>query len=370
MTESIKDMLPDLYSSFLHEPFDLHTPPTTLSTCHHCAMVCPSNQDQLQTETVAQGYFSPDVKCCSFFPRIPNYLLGALFANQDPAFDEGRERVKKIINSHIGVTPGWLGGSKKYYLLFFSAYEKSFGRSTTLRCPFFLNDSGLCSIWKFRETDCSTFFCKHDRGAESTHFWRTFENAMAVIETILANYAGKQVFPEMAHEVKRLGTQPQLDTYELEDKAPPKELYDNWWGEWSGREVAFYVKCYEVIQNLTQDTFLELIEGNKQLASLIPSFTKIQDEVFHPRIPESLVINPRLRTWDISEEHTVFSGYRRYHPIVMISEIKELLEYFEEEAKVEEVRQKILEKDEVDIPDEIFLQLYQFRILTTTEELA
>src|SRR3954454_5365908 len=83
-------MLPVLYRPLLPAFFDTEAPAEEKATCGSCAMCPPPG---------AEGdgaYFRPDVKCCTYHPRLPNYLVGALLADDDPALAEGRRRVEGV----------------------------------------------------------------------------------------------------------------------------------------------------------------------------------------------------------------------------------------------------------------------------------
>ena len=95
-------------------------------------------------------FFSPDLKCCTYHPTLPNFLVGALFADADPALDEGRRRVRAAIARRAGVSPEWVGPPRKYRVLLEAGRVRGFGRARALVCPYL--DSGRCSIWRHRES--------------------------------------------------------------------------------------------------------------------------------------------------------------------------------------------------------------------------
>jgi Fe-S-cluster containining protein len=371
MSESMRSLLPELYHSFLPELFDLPTPKQTLSTCDHCAMTCPTQADDIQTTEVKQGYFSPNVKCCSFFPKIPNFLVGALLNSIEPELQEGRERMKKKIRSRIGITPGWVGPTRKYRLLFEAARSSSFGRSRSLLCPFFIDESGLCSIWKFREIDCSTFFCKHDHGQDSLNVWHSLEYTMSLVEETLATYAMRTVLqlPDAYIARKKWKIINHISQYELENRPPPEQEYKRLWFQSELDEVEYYKQCFQVISTLTKEEFSKLVQDAEDIHSAFQQLEKLQRVDANKELPTSLIVNPHARMMDINNEHTLFVAYRKFHPVTMVSEIKEVIAYFSSARKVKDVQQEIFEKENIEIPDDIFLLLYQMRILTTEREL-
>src|SRR4051794_4988796 len=136
-------------------------------------------------------YFRPDTKCCTYHPTLANYLVGAVL--RDDSLAEGRQRLREKIAGGIGVTPRFLATPRKYRLLWDASRERAFGRSLSLRCPYYVEDGGRCAIWRHREADCSTFFCKHGAGADGKIFWRALGAYLTGVELALSRHALDQV---------------------------------------------------------------------------------------------------------------------------------------------------------------------------------
>ncbi|MCI0612566.1 hypothetical protein L0244_06210, partial [bacterium] len=135
--------LPDLYRKILPEFFEELIPIETYATCNDCAMCLKPGEAAVS----GVAYFKPNVKCCSYFPRLPNYLVGGLLSDNNPAMDEGRKRIREKIRNRIGITPQAVDVPKKYNVLLKSGGIKSFGKNSSLICPYFVAEGGLCSIW-------------------------------------------------------------------------------------------------------------------------------------------------------------------------------------------------------------------------------
>src|SRR5262249_47245017 len=134
MSETLRQTLPRIYEHLLPPFFDTPAPPEPKATCSACAMCPPSNPLPGVT------YFRPDAKCCTYQPTLPNSLVGAILADDDPGMAEGRQRVRVQIASRVGVTSRWLAPSRKRAILLRASRESSFGRSTLLRCPYFVEE--------------------------------------------------------------------------------------------------------------------------------------------------------------------------------------------------------------------------------------
>ena len=161
----LANFLPEIYGSFLPSFFQRSIPQETKATCNNCAM-CPK-----PGEEIGPLHFRPDVKCCSFHPNLPNYLVGGILSGTDSELEEGRNLIREQIKNRIGVEPKGILPSRKWSLLYEMAHHKSFGKTQTLICPYFEQKEGNCTIWPFREAVCSTFFCKYERGEDGKRFW-------------------------------------------------------------------------------------------------------------------------------------------------------------------------------------------------------
>jgi hypothetical protein len=81
--------------------FDEAAPREEKATCSNCAMCAPPGAPPAP-EVV---YFRPDIKCCSFHPTLPNYLIGGVLRDERPDMAEGRRRLLAKIGARVGITP-------------------------------------------------------------------------------------------------------------------------------------------------------------------------------------------------------------------------------------------------------------------------
>lgn len=238
MSETLRQMLPQIYHPLLPAFFDTPAPEEKKATCSTCAMCPPAGG------AAAEGavYFRPDIKCCTYHPRLPNFLVGAVLRDESDEMAEGRRRIRAQIAGRIGVSPRWLAPSRRYTLLLRASREASFGRSTSLRCPYFQENGGLCTIWRYREADCSTFFCKHVNGADGKIFWTDLDSYLRLVEARLSALALESLPVGPGESPAPNG---QLSVEELEGRAPSAADYRSYWGEWEGREEELYLACYD-----------------------------------------------------------------------------------------------------------------------------
>jgi hypothetical protein len=73
-------------------------PAETNATRHNCAMLAPPGDS-------GDGlYFNPATRCCTYFPELPNFLVGRILVDDDPALAAGRARVEASLES-VTCTP-------------------------------------------------------------------------------------------------------------------------------------------------------------------------------------------------------------------------------------------------------------------------
>ena len=141
----------------------------SLATCDNCAMVKPSGL------TRDKGPFLNHLKCCTYFPYLPNFSLGALTA-KDLAKTEPRG-----ILLPVGLFPS---ADEQNKIESFGL--EGFGKKSELLCPFFDSSKNQCSIWTYRPGVCTSYFCKSDQGQKGLDYWKVVEKYLNHFEWKLA----------------------------------------------------------------------------------------------------------------------------------------------------------------------------------------
>jgi hypothetical protein len=234
--------LPPLYAGWMAELLDGGIPVETEATCESCAM-CGSG---VGAAAPGQVRFDPRTKCCTYLPTLPNFLVGAVLADEDPAAAPGRRSVGERIARGIGVTPLGLARTRTYDVLYDAAGMAGFGRNLTLRCPHYVDATGGCGIWRHRNSVCTTWFCKHGRGVVGERFWGRLRSLLAAIEHDLSLWCVLELGLE-AEAVARLiaPTSPGPDrTVPVDDlDGRPDPQLAAVWGSWHERKEELYVEC-------------------------------------------------------------------------------------------------------------------------------
>ena len=348
MSESLRDILPRVYAGLLPGFFDGAAPEEKEATCDACAMCAPAGAPAPD----GASYYRPDTKCCTYLPWLPNYLVGAILSDPDPAMAEGQARVRARIARRLGVSPQWVAPSRKYTMLLEASRASSFGRSLLLRCPYFAPGSGLCTIWRHRDADCTTFFCKHSGGAFGGAFWKSVERYLRIVEVKLSEHAVAALGPSLSEPP---GAPSELTLEELEDAPPDATRYAAWWRGWEGREEAFYVACHALVRGLGPGDLRRLV-GADALADLEATHRQLASDT----LPERLTLNAVVQRL---ADGVLVAGHGRDEPVKLSKGLHDALGELGPGETVGEVRARLLRDRRTDLPEAMLLDLYRLGVL-------
>lgn len=336
---TILDGLPALYRNLFPDFFGGELPAEAKATCADCAMLESSVGERVEAVDGVSRFFRPDTKCCTFQPRLPNYLVGALLA-------EAGER------------------PPARFSVLYANSRQAFGRAASLRCPFYEPEPGACSIWRYREAVCSTYFCKYVAGADGRKFWMTLKTWLSLAEIQLSRYALMQLHPEFLLSGKDRGdpNAGPLSAEDLDERAPPAGDYSAQWGKWEGREAEFYGACFEQVRALTAAQFERLLgqDGAIELAVLERHHARATGSA----LPKVLRLNPSATVRWLPDGTVALAAYSEYEALALPAAAWPLLAAFTGREPVEAVRASLRERLQADLDDSLLLQLYRHRILT------
>lgn len=245
MYQPIINSLPQLYQNFLPKVFFEETPKETLATCHDCIMC----KEWEAKKARGEKYFTPKGKCCTYFPAIPNYLIGSLLSDTSPEMKDGVSRVKEIIKSKKGITPTYLRPPVAYHEKYKAFSKFNFGLAHDLICPLNDQSNGNCTIWKHRNAVCSQWYCKSVGAKAGKAFWDASRDYLNKVQQLLAGYSAAKLGIDLLANSK--GRKQPDDRKGIIDE----ELYLALWGAWVGKEKEFYIQTYELINGLDHEKF-------------------------------------------------------------------------------------------------------------------
>ncbi|MFL5813939.1 MAG: hypothetical protein ACJ763_10215 [Bdellovibrionia bacterium] len=359
----IIDSLPSLYSPLFPTLLKQEIPEETKATCANCAMCEASCENPVDAVDGTRRFFRPDTKCCTFHPKLPNYLVGAILRDDSPEMSEGRKRIRAKIRERSGVTPLEIDAPAKYSLLYKQTRD-FFGKAPSMRCPYFEETHGLCTIWRYREAVCSTFFCKYERGADGRKFWSDLKSYLSLSEIQLSRYVLLELFPEFIREERHRSSTPggTLSLEELEGAAPPESEYRRLWGPWLGREEEFYIQSFEQVQNLEREKFEQILGLDARIWEM--QLEKSSDAVIRPRLPERLKFNPKATVKWLPDGSLALGAYSEHDAVALPGLAYSLLIEFNGTESTDNVRRRLRDEKQADLSEEVLLTLYQHRILT------
>lgn len=263
---ALKTRLPSLYHDRLPEVIDEAYPDERFATCESCVNCQSSTSPYLTT------------KCCTYYPSLPNYLVGGVL-NQ-PTNDEGRERVRAIISSRVGVSPYGLLRPASRRSLPSTRPVPSRADAEAMLCPYY--DAGRCSIWAHREHLCSAFFCYSVGGGPGRAFWDALDQYLSLVEHELSLHALLTV----GWPIEQLRL-----TNPLPDWRPAKTPDEDRqrrevWRDWIDREADLYIECHRVVAATDRRTIESLLGWKGR--HLETRLRELLDEFRKAVVPERL----------------------------------------------------------------------------------
>ena len=176
MNTTLFQQLPEIYQNFLPAIFgkDLHL--EVYADCSNCNMCQPN------TLVDDQRFLSQKLNRCTFKPIVPNYLIGGII--NDPTM---KSKISDFVsNKSSKIQPLGYFPSQQELAYYESILPHNFGIDEHAACE--LLDQGNCSIWKYRNSICSTYFCHYFKSKYGKLFWEDVRDFLQLIETSLSEY--------------------------------------------------------------------------------------------------------------------------------------------------------------------------------------
>jgi Fe-S-cluster containining protein len=355
--------LPALYADWMDQLLGEPIPEETEATCSDCAM-CVGRGER---PPAGKFFFDPLVKCCSFLPVLPNFLVGRILADRGAGAAGARRSVAARIGARVAVTPLGLARSAKYALLYEHG-SRGFGQSRTLRCPHFVEQGGgRCAIWRHREAVCATYFCKHVRGAVGVEFWRSVRHLLGAVERNLAQWCAAEL--DLGTDVLRrlfaAAGAPDgktLDAAELDDKADTA-AYMSVWGKWAGHERHFYTECARRVKDLPWKDVTALCGPEVRVNARLACETHAR--LMATKLPLALRVGT-LNVFHLDAESACVSAYSGTDPLELPTPLLSLLHYFDGRP-TREALAAMAGKENIALGDGLVRKLADFHVLVDPE---
>ena len=308
--------LPPLHAAWLVALTGVDGPPSEpRATCGDCVMCAGVARSGTRVT------FSPDVACCDYVPHLANVLTGRALAGP------GRAGVLARIGRRTGVTPLGLGLTQDDVRRMVAGRADA-GRATGVRCPHLDTAARRCTVWETRNAVCSTWFCRHERGAVGRRFWQAARDLLIAVEEEVAlrrlhdgGLPPDQVRAVVAHREAVRATVRRANAGQgpvpAADDASP-QWYARMWGGWQGREEEWFTRC--AAPPLAVDP-AALPHGVRALADDV---RRCWADLADRRVPDRLTFTPGPGT-EATEDVLRLFGYSPFDPVVLPAELEPAL---------------------------------------------
>jgi Fe-S-cluster containining protein len=237
-------MLPEVYQNLqLGDWLDLEIEEKK-ATCDNCLMSRPERGNL--------PYYDSKLKCCTYHPFVPNFLLGAILEDRNTAsfiFDVLKEKEKN--RSYLLPIGGFPPVS--FQVLFNNRQECDFGNRQDWLCPYYDKNKNLCGIWKNRGATCTTYFCTSDYGKSGTKFWSVLFELLTYIEIRLAEKALRQMGfseDEINNQAEYFDCIDGTDE-EMESIGLSQALWSQFWNNRDRNIFEFYKQTYKIVSQFS-----------------------------------------------------------------------------------------------------------------------
>ena len=319
--------LPSLYHPWIEALLGGVIPAESEATCNTCAML-----PELAASSPDSGntfFFDPHVKCCTYVPALPNFLVGRILLDLSPEMARGRESVRARIAAGVGVTPLSLAQPPVFATLYRQGGAETFGRAVHLRCPHYLTDTGGCGIWRHRQSVCTTWFCKYVRGAVGQRFWQALRHLLGVVERTLSVHCVRTLAPgpeATQHAASTFYPVSPIRLRALDLDGAPDPGARALWGRCFEHEPAFYEAAARLVGAMGWDEVRRA--GGVELELAADVLRAAYGELISGRVPRALhagTIHMSLVSRDVVE----LTSYNSYHPLTVPAALVSVLHVFD-----------------------------------------
>jgi len=345
-------MLSSLYANWMDRHLGGPIPPETKATCGNCAMLAPA-------EAASTGvFFHPVTRCCTFQPTLVNFRAGLILSDADPDLAAGRRTVEERLRQRVAVTPLGMDPSARFLLLYRNALG-AFGRAPELGCPHQIE--GQCGIWRHSPATCTTWFCKHVRGATGFEFWHDLDALLRELDQQLSLWCAFQMGVD-AGTLARLKEPRQLDATDL-GAAIREEDYRSLWGPWAYREAEFYQACAAQVRPLGWEDVVRICGPRVTILS------RLVRERYEKLVSEAMPDHPRMGLIQIegmvSGKYSAVT-YSTYDPLKLPTELMAVLPHFDG-RQAGDVLEEIRMQRGIRIDPMLVRRMADFRVLVESK---
>lgn len=336
------DKFPEFYQKLFPKFLDWEVPKEKLADCANCHL-CSTPKRSVSTN-----------KCCTYYATLPNYMVGAILVEQDAQWAAGKKVVLNNIAKKKGVTPYGITSPKEFVELNEEMRKAgkleilSYKDREKLTCAYL--DDGKCTVWKFRSELCITYFC-HSVGAQAGKvFWENLYQYVRFIEKQLSVYALVQLnYPP--HKLSLNVLEPQNLYLQNNDFSLNEKVYKNMWKGVETTVAELYIKCYNIINALSQAEF-EKIVGlesewyQQKLKSNLKNFVNNSQPLYVKFKPETSIKKKKDNLYQLSIENgkSIEVNFRQLAAIKALDGSKNITDVLREHHNLVQIDNKLVKQ--------------------------
>lgn len=243
----------------------------TKATCDSCLMS--------KSPVPAAKRYQENLKCCTFYPFLPNYAVGAILS--EPNLKKGREVVENIIRDRRYSLPIGLVPPLPYQMEFRKRKPGDFGNIKEWLCPYFNKSENQCSIWNYRGAVCTSFYCKSSYGRAGKSLWAGVSDYLTYVEMALMeetlirlDFSPRQIGHCLMYVNREKASKAELKMWSL-----PEETARLHWRDYYKDQLGFFIKCYELAKGFDKKAFKEMMgeQGEKLESALLLKYGKLNE---------------------------------------------------------------------------------------------
>ncbi|MFK7872622.1 MAG: hypothetical protein AB8C84_05550 [Oligoflexales bacterium] len=280
-----KHLMPSHWQWLLPEQIlTLSLPEETRATCSQC----PSSLN---------GY-EHTARCCTYRPQLSNFLIGA--ALQDQAIS--KKKFQQLFSKGAFLPLASLTTPQAMI---------SMTESNDQVCHYWQEGAG-CTIHKFRNHTCSTFFCFTLAGPDHT-LWSDLAEYVMMLENNISWWLITQTGFESANFLRKLSI---IDQNSKAQATWNSKDLNYIWGEWYGKESQFFEKCAAIVKN-NQKNLHKIALTYKENTTF--EFQKLLES--YPKYPENTHL-PASKDDILKCEKRILSSIKKLYQFQEISDKK------------------------------------------------
>lgn len=236
MNLSFKHLLPSFYQQILPGDILGMEIKETKATCDACIKV---------------PQYKENLKCCTFHPFLPNYLVGQILLDQKARPTFITQTLQHKISKRQYVLPLGIVAPVAYQVEFNELKSKQFGKREDWLCPYYDRALNVCGVWRNRGSVCTSFYCHSSKGSKGKNFWKVALDYLSYVEMVLCeealvhlDFSPRQVSDLLGYINRREGTPAELKSDSMSLKTA-RSLWNGYFDE----QESFYIKTLEVVKS-------------------------------------------------------------------------------------------------------------------------